>query len=348
MIPWRMIHNSLFIDIKYISVVSFRLRNFKSKGGNVYNFSCPICGDSKKIKYKARCYFLLKNNVYRVWCHNCNYSSRFSSFLKTYFPDIYKDYIMDIFNEKNDDNHNSGSINSNIPPPISSSDARLIDKILSRCDKLDDEHICIKYLIERKIPKDKWKYLYYIDDMSLIGKLSEKYKDKFTKKEDRLLIPFYDFNGKLIAISCRDIRGTSSLKYITANISNDTIPFYGMDRVDINKLVYVVEGPLDSLFLDNCVAAATSDLSKVSKVIYKDKLVLIPDNQNRNKDIAKLYRRFCQNGFKVFVWPDNYPYKDINEMVQNGFDIDKLKEFVDSNVLTGLDLKLRLTKWLKV
>ena len=32
-----------------------------------------------------------------------------------------------------------------------------------------------------------------------------------------------------------------------------------MDRVDKNKHVYVVEGPLDSLFVDKCIAVAGAD-----------------------------------------------------------------------------------------
>ena len=36
----------MFIEQKYINDISSQLRNFKKKSNNLYNFSCPVCGDS--------------------------------------------------------------------------------------------------------------------------------------------------------------------------------------------------------------------------------------------------------------------------------------------------------------
>ena len=54
----------LFIDIKYIDLVSPKLRNFKKKNTYLWNFSCPICKDSKRSVLKARGFiYKIKNNL---------------------------------------------------------------------------------------------------------------------------------------------------------------------------------------------------------------------------------------------------------------------------------------------
>ena len=41
-------------------------------------------------------------------------------------------------------------------------------------------------------------------------------------------------------------------------LDDDAPKVYGLDRVNENKKIYVVEGPLDSLFVENCVAMVLS------------------------------------------------------------------------------------------
>jgi len=42
--------------------------------------------------------------------------------------------------------------------------------------------------------------------------------------------------------------------------NNSKLSFTGLDRVNIRQTTMVVEGPFDSLFLNNCLAVAQSDL----------------------------------------------------------------------------------------
>ena len=52
------------IDSKFIGLVSSRLDRFKKVKANLYNFRCPICGDSEKQKNKARGYlYQIKANT---------------------------------------------------------------------------------------------------------------------------------------------------------------------------------------------------------------------------------------------------------------------------------------------
>ena len=87
------------VDSKYIGLVSSRLLKFKRVKPNLYNFRCPICGDSQKQKNKARGYIYgIKQNV-NFRCHNCGASMSFNNFLKQIDTVLQKQYVMEKFKE---------------------------------------------------------------------------------------------------------------------------------------------------------------------------------------------------------------------------------------------------------
>ena len=87
------------VDAKYIGLVSSRLKKFKRVKENLFNFRCPICGDSQKHKNKARGYFYrVKNNI-NFKCHNCGASLSFNNFLKHIDANLHKQYTLEKFKE---------------------------------------------------------------------------------------------------------------------------------------------------------------------------------------------------------------------------------------------------------
>ena len=85
------------VDSKYISLVSSRLQKFKRVKADLYNFRCPICGDSQKNKSKTRGYlYTIKADV-NFKCHNCGSSMTFSSFLKKIDTTMHKQYVFERF-----------------------------------------------------------------------------------------------------------------------------------------------------------------------------------------------------------------------------------------------------------
>ena len=50
---------SMWLQNKYINLMSNQFSVFKRKNNKLYNVRCPECGDSKKNKFKARGYFYL-------------------------------------------------------------------------------------------------------------------------------------------------------------------------------------------------------------------------------------------------------------------------------------------------
>ena len=87
------------IDSKYIGLVSSRLQKFKRVKPNLFNFRCPICGDSQKHKNKARGYFYQVKTNTNFKCHNCGASLSFNNFLKQIDTTLHKQYTMEKFKE---------------------------------------------------------------------------------------------------------------------------------------------------------------------------------------------------------------------------------------------------------
>ena len=88
-----------FIDVKYINLISSRLLKFKKVKPHLYNFRCPICGDSSKNKNKARGYFYQVKNNTNFKCHNCGINISFNNFLKEIDSTTHKQYVFEKFKE---------------------------------------------------------------------------------------------------------------------------------------------------------------------------------------------------------------------------------------------------------
>ena len=79
---------SLITDSKFLRLISSRLRNFKQKKDYLWNFSCPLCGDSKKNLSKARGYAFAKGVNLFYSCHNCGVGTNLAN-LKSQLEKMY-------------------------------------------------------------------------------------------------------------------------------------------------------------------------------------------------------------------------------------------------------------------
>ena len=118
---------------------------------------------------------------------------------------------------------------------------------------------------------------------------------------------------------------------------------YGLNRINETKPVYIVEGPFDSLFLDNSVAMAGSDIDP--RTYNWSDYIWVFDNEPRNREIVNRISKSIDRGEKVVIWPSNIQQKDINDMSLAGQDV---KSLVESNVYQGIEAKLKLNSWKKV
>lgn len=167
------------------------------------------------------------------------------------------------------------------------------------------------------------------------------------KGEHRLIIPFYSKNNTLIGFQGRSLSSDKKLRYITVKIDSDTKLIYGLNSFDENKPGYVVEGPIDSMFIENCLAAANSDLESVNSIL-KANLTLIYDNEPRNVEIVKLMSSAINHGNNICIWPQSIIEKDINEMIMSGHSILEINHLIRSRTFSGLKAQLEFNLWKKI
>ena len=332
---------SSYIDLKFINDISGRLSQFKKKTDYLFNFRCPHCGDSQKSKTKARAYFYrIKNDMF-FKCHNCGQGQNFANFLKFIDPNLYSQYILERY---------KGSAPATPTPkfdfqPVKFKDQTILDDLKSISD-LSEDHPARLYCIKRKIPEKYFDILYLCNKfMTLVNQVkSNTYK--ITKDHPRLIIPFYDTTGKFFAFQGRAF-GNEQPKYLTVKLDEKKQKVYGLERVSFQRPIFITEGPLDSLFIDNCLAAAGADLILKNK-ISNDQITYIFDNEPRNKEIVNRIYKVIEQNYNVEIWPDDIQLKDVNDIIKSGVSINQLKEIISNNTYSNLSAMTKLNYWKKV
>ena len=329
-----------YIDTKYLNIISPYLQQFKKKGDNLWNFRCPYCGDSKKSRTKARGFVFRKKNDLFFKCHNCGVGASLGNLVKTIDSKTYKDYIFERY-KKGVETHSSPQPEFHFNAPVFRKKG--IFKTLKSISDLSTDHPARKIIEKRLIPFKSFSDIYLCE--SFYKFTNSIIPNKFSTlngDHPRLLIPFRDEQGEVFAYQGRAF-GNEQPKYITIKLDDDKDKIFGLDRVDKSKPIYVVEGPLDSLFLDNCVAVAGADFSNM-----EGDLIIIYDNEPRNKEINKQIQKTIDQGKSVCLWPDNMKWKDINDMIIAGYSKEQIQEIIIDNTFSGAAAQLRFTEWRKI
>lgn len=339
----------LFVDAKYASLVGSRIKNFKSKGQHVWQYTCPYCSDWSSEKIKARAYIYRKKTDLFTKCHHCGHGSNIGNLIKHFDEDLYKQYVI----ERYSNNVSKYSDHKDISPmfqPSKELSTELTDDILSplqRIDTLEDTHFAKLYARSRMISEEQEKLFYFT---STFKQYTNNIVKKFTNLENdhpRLIIPYFNSHGKVIHYNARAF-GDEEPKYMMIRINEDAEKVYGLDRVDYSKPIYATEGEVDSLMLDNAVAVggAASFLS-VTMQKLKSNLILIHDNEPRSKEVCKIVAKTVDEGYNCFLPPETFPFKDLNAAIIGGVSKTELKQLIDDNCFQGMKAKLRMTTWKK-
>jgi len=335
------------LEAKYISLVGLRLRNFIQKSDILYNFSCPICGDSKTKESRARGYIYEKDGKLRFHCHNCTRSLGVPGFLKEVAPDLYDQFRMDQLKEKKMDTSLLERTVFEKPKFLQYSAL----KALRTVSQLPVGHPVKKFVEDRKIPTTyHWKLYAAPQFMSWVNEyvIPGKFDDKALKFDaPRLVIPFFDKEKKCHAFHARAVKSDGA-KYIAISLNKNEHMLYGRDTVDVNRTIYVMEGPLDALFIPNSVAVGSSNLPVAATLLPKDKLILVFDNERRNKEVIQVMGKAIEQGFKITIFPDTFIHKDINEAIIAGMQPSDIKKVIDDYTYKGLAALLALKNWERV
>ena len=334
------------IDSKYIGLVSSRLDRFKKVKANLYNFRCPICGDSQKHRNKARGYiYQVKVNT-NFKCHNCGASLSFNNFLKRIDSTLHKQYVLEKFKEGHTSISGVGNFVVDKPeftftkPKFKGKD--ICDE-LTKISELNTTHRAKKYLINRGINEDTLSKLYYCPNFKEWTNKHKKIFDNTNHDDQRIIIPLRHSDGQLFGYQGRSLDPTSKMRYITVMLDEDAPKLYGLEKINTQKPIYILEGPFDSLFVENSIAMCGSDIDIRS--FGWSNYIWVFDNEPRNREIVERNHKAIDRGDQVVIWPNNISEKDINDMVLSGHDVQSV---VRSNTYSGLEAKLKFNTWKRI
>ena len=320
------------IDSKYVGLISSRLQKFKKVKSDLYNFRCPICGDSQKNKNKCRGYmYVVKNNT-NFKCHNCGASLSLNNFIKKLDTTLHKQYTLEKFKE----GHTGRSFV--VDEPEFTFKKPVFKKKLN-LPKASENSVANNYLVKRKLNPEKF---YYTDKFKEWSNTQKQTFDSTYRDEPRIIIPMYDTEKNLIGFQGRSLT-PNSVKYITVMLDEEAPKIYGLETINSELPIYVVEGPFDSTFIDNSVALCGSD-GDLGYFKGSD-TILVYDNEPRNREIVGRIERCIDRNQKVVIWPSNIVEKDINDMVLAGHDV---MSMIKLNTYSGLEAKVKFNSWKKV
>lgn len=345
----------IWIDIKYAQQLSIHFERFVVKTNNPYlaNARCVLCGDSKKNKSKMRGYFFAKPGGVFYTCHNCQWSGHISKLLKLVDNALFEQYKMEILKEKK-----SAAGHEEDTPPEPSHNFKPTFRVKSEVEKfysafpnircLPTDHVARVWCENRKIPVDRWGDIRYAKDVRTLGDILPEYKTRLKVAEPRILFPFVNRAGELLGITGRSMAAgaVSSMKYMTLKFDPDAHLIFGEDKINISSKVYLVEGPIDSMFVPNGVAANGTAFNYACE--HFDDVVVVPDNQPRNTEVVNIIKRSIDSGRNVFIWPLHVEDKDINDFVlRTGASPQDIKQLIDNNTFNGMKAQIVFNSWKK-
>lgn len=323
------------------------LKGFTRKENNLYNFRCPICGDSKKKQMKQRGYIHKHKGNWFFTCHNCNDSMSFKTFMHKINPSLFKEYMLETVGGFKKQKKEPPKKKFKLPVFDKSEDivetvVKPFDMLADSVESLPDKHPVKTYLKDRHIPFDG---LYYTHEFfTWVNKhVPEKFK-YISADQGRIIIPLKDKDGVMFGVQGRALDPNVPNKYITIKFDDEADKIYGLDKVDSSKTVYVLEGVFDSLFIENSVATTDSNYVKITR--YLKDVVIIPDTDVRNIHIIRSVDKCIKAGLPVCLLPQKSG-KDINDMIKDGISIEDIMKDIKKYTFKGITARLEFNRWNK-
>lgn len=325
------VYKSMLLELEVKNILNTYFTNVYDSG-SYYNFRCNVCGDSKINKFKKRGYILTNKDPWIYYCHNCQYTTNVETWMKLYFPSCYKNFIREWMKQKTkntniieETNKKYKNIKTNKNNKANPNNEK---ENVSYFKKIKNFPNAIKFCKNRKIPEEIYtKWYYAIDGM---------YKN-------RIIIPFYNDKGKIYYYQGRSLYKTSFAKYMSRTGDHNSI--YNFYLVNKNKPVIILEGPIDSIFVDNAVGVTGLKLMLKELDEFEHKYFLIDNDADGKKKSLKM----LEQSKYVFNWTlflkkynCDKKIKDVNDFIlHNKNEINKLtwdliKDFFTNNKYDNL------------
>jgi hypothetical protein len=359
-----------YIIKKYLSYLN--LKQYSEHRSEI-NFRCPLpnCGDLQSKKSNPRGYVIHLDSTHpRYHCHNCSTDITFYNFIRLIDQRVFQQLKQELKNYKFED-FAKGTKKKDVEvvevkTTKKKKKRRKIRKLsdyLYSISEMKRTHRVVKYLKDRRIPKAHWDNLFYFNDnpYDFYDKffVTDKYENRIARAFEGVLIPFYNRDDKLYGFTLRNIHPEhiDPRRYIKLNYKDDPLDddFIGVNKVNFNKKVYIVEGILDKLSIrrDNQVLAMTSlntKLTKIPKNINKKNIVYLFDNEYYNLDLIDSALKVINAGYGVMLWDKKMRAKDINALKKenhkngNPWRDDDFFNYFDNRTFYGLEAEMELDK----
>ena len=354
---------SINIDVDFLSEISNHLPQFKWKiAGKIAQCRCILCGDSSKDSTKTRGFFYYSTNgtSLQYKCHNCGETMSFGYFLKTKFPESYKEYRLAKFKSCNNFSRSYSNKKNMTGPTYDSfkSIGQMVNDMVTKLAKrewtmvseLDVFHPARTYCFGRGLNTDHMSKIVFTENF-------KKWSDENIGETDSkppplpfLLFPFMEKDGTLFGAQGRVFTESIDKRYrFNTVIKKNSIvgKSFGLERLDVDRPVIIVEGVIDSLLLPNCIALCGGDVNSSFKNVAGE-IVVALDNENRSTDTVNRMARAIDLGFSIVLWPFGSHLKDINDMVKFGMSVEDIMQVINNNTYSGNRAKTKLQFWKKV
>ena len=329
------------LEYKFVQLVGEHLEGFKKVRENVYNFRCPICGDSIHKSSKKRGYFLKKEGHFIFYCHNCGASMSLKNFLYETNPELYKQFQREKL-------MNGGKLHFE---KDESKIFKNIQKIevkpnhLIEVSNLSENHPAYQYLKNRNVPIEFFNRVKWTENFPELVKntIGDKYNNVNLPKQG-IIFELKEFDGKVTGYQIRSIDKNvpKSQRFIICSINDEHGYFF--NELDYSKSIYVIEGCTDSLFLKNSIAVLSSMLWKLH---VSDKCVYFNDQEPRNSSVCKQIDKCIKLGYNVVLLPREFENMDVNDIVNSGISYKKLNSLFEKYTFSGIRARIEFSNWRK-
>lgn len=345
----------IFEDIMQGELLSLNHRG----SGRTIKVDCPFC----KGKLKGTLWRGDEKDIwwYSCWRASCTYSKGAiaTNWLKEVSPIGYQNYLnrcKDLFKELNsphkDPDHVElikSKIQENIKMRLAARAKREAEeakkKQMNELTQVDNflpmetgsgplYQSAVEFCKKRKIPEEIWRKFYYVEN---------------GKYRNRIVIPFYRRNGSISFFQARSLDPNSEIKYLSSLKKKE---IYNMDFVDKSKPIIVLEGPIDSMFVENSIATVGISSSKeINSMLGNSSLKVYYLYDNDKAGRISAYLKVLE-GYPVFSWnrflfESNLPanVKDINDVVCSSkyikFSTDQLIPYFTTSPIEYLEIDIK-------
>jgi hypothetical protein len=339
----------MWLDKKYINLLSSRLEKFRWKG-NIANCRCPLCGDSQKHPNKTRGYFYESKGTWWFHCHNCSEHMMVKTLLKRMDSVLYNEYVSETIKEKygtKKETNFTTETEKRLAVPEDVVALRKLRTIASLPETSEPQ----KFMGQRRLPGGlksifRWAPAFKSFTNTIIPR---KFDEQSLKRDEgRIVIPFFDKEGRFHAFQGRSLGADDAVRYISIKI-DETIPLiWGLDKVDLSRTVYATEGVLDAVFLPNSLAICGGSYFDLSSITTPARTTLVYDNEPRSTETKKKIAKAIDEGYQVCIWPEYVKSKDINEMIlKENLTRTAVHVIIDKCTYSGMKAKVALSQWSK-